>query len=336
MKTILIFDNDVYVRFISKMAYAKKPDIKYEEVDNAPLALEKLKTGAYDFVVFGFPQKDFSADDVKSAIAGRNIPFCIIDKETGPIPPEIKSAACCIFSKKLDKSEAFKKLVDALSAPAGKPVLPVPEEKKTEAPAEKKIEITPAPSPAPKIIPAPAPPPSAPVAPPAPASVPSRPKGPETPAGPASAVDKPAETPSPPPAQEEVSGVIKKILIADDDDTIRELIKTILGPIYEYVDARDGSELVNRAKMNNPDLIITDIIMPGLSGYRAVGELRVDKKFLEVPAIFTSARAKDKGLFETLKPKGYSYFIPKPYDRHQFASFVKEIITKHPVPGHPK
>ena len=78
---------------------------------------------------------------------------------------------------------------------------------------------------------------------------------------------------------------MKKILLADDDTVIREVIKAMLEetPDCEIIEAETGKDLIDKAHSVVPDLIISDIIMPGLSGYRAVGELRKEKNSPKFP-----------------------------------------------------
>jgi CheY-like chemotaxis protein len=68
--------------------------------------------------------------------------------------------------------------------------------------------------------------------------------------------------------------------------------------------------------------------MPGLSGYRAVGKLKAEQKYIKVPVIFMTARVKDEEMYESLKPKGPSYFIPKTIEMDDFLKKLKEILGK--------
>ena len=115
-----------------------------------------------------------------------------------------------------------------------------------------------------------------------------------------------------------------KILIADDEEEIRILLKTLLGPENEYEEAENGEELIEKAKKFLPDLIITDIIMPKLSGWKAIKELRKIQDLKNVPVIFSSGLVKDKELYETLKPEGPSAFILKPFTKKQ----IEEVLNK--------
>lgn len=67
---------------------------------------------------------------------------------------------------------------------------------------------------------------------------------------------------------------MKKILIAEDEEEVRELFKRILSSKYEVIEARDGREAVEKYKNHNPDLALIDIKMPVLKGDKAIREIR--------------------------------------------------------------
>ncbi len=121
---------------------------------------------------------------------------------------------------------------------------------------------------------------------------------------------------------------MKKILLADDEPYIREVIRAMLEEdgVYEIVEVETGAQLIELAKQFLPDLIIADVIMPGLSGYRAVGELRKDLRFEDTPVIFNSASIKDKEMHETLKPKGPCYFLMKPFKYQELIPLVRKLV----------
>jgi len=125
----------------------------------------------------------------------------------------------------------------------------------------------------------------------------------------------------------------KKILLADDEVDIRNGIKEVLeleGCIVTAVNG--GQELVNTAMTMIPDLIIADVIMPGLSGYRAVGKLKNISSLVNIPVIFMTAKVKDEQLYEALKPKGPSYFMPKTFDMDGLLDKIRSIVEKHEKP----
>lgn len=119
----------------------------------------------------------------------------------------------------------------------------------------------------------------------------------------------------------------RKILIADDEETAREYAVYVLQKSgFESIEACNGSELVEKAKKYKPDLIMTDILMPGISGYKAIEKLRVIKHFTSTPVIFFSGVMKDKETFKTLKPDGPCTFLTKPFEQELLIAKIKEFL----------
>src|ERR1700729_3737160 len=87
-----------------------------------------------------------------------------------------------------------------------------------------------------------------------------------------------------------VSSVTATILVVDDEAVNRELLKTLLGYSgYQVIEAADGAEGVKSAATNRPDLIIADVVMPGIDGYAFVRQLRDDKTISRTPVMFYTA-----------------------------------------------
>ncbi len=118
------------------------------------------------------------------------------------------------------------------------------------------------------------------------------------------------------------------ILIAEDEPYIREVIKAMVNELgnFEIVEASDAGELVDFARKARPDLIITDVIMPGNDAYHALGELKKDEEFKNIPVIFESALMSDRAVFETMAPPGPAMFLVKPFKFDEFAKAVKKML----------
>jgi CheY-like chemotaxis protein len=120
--------------------------------------------------------------------------------------------------------------------------------------------------------------------------------------------------------------VPKKILVADDTENGRELVKTVLeGSGYEVFEARDGLEAVASARTNVPDLIILDLHMPGLDGFGVIQELRQEKTFAATPivALTASAMMGDK---ERATAVGFTGYITKPIRLADLRREVKRLL----------
>lgn len=119
----------------------------------------------------------------------------------------------------------------------------------------------------------------------------------------------------------------KKILIVDDDNNIAELISLyLMKERYETVIASDGEEALEKFAQSTPDLIILDIMLPGIDGYEVCKRIRQTSK---VPIIMLSAKGEtfDKVLGLEL---GSDDYMVKPFDSKELVARVKAVLRRNP------
>jgi DNA-binding response OmpR family regulator len=120
--------------------------------------------------------------------------------------------------------------------------------------------------------------------------------------------------------------ISKKILLVDDSETILEMERMILQQDrYEVLTARDGEEGVTKALELKPDLILMDVIMPGLDGFAAVRRLREHPGTSRVPIVMVTSKAEAESM-ETGYESGCSDYIIKPIDRMELVAKVKNLL----------
>ena len=104
------------------------------------------------------------------------------------------------------------------------------------------------------------------------------------------------------------------ILIADDEKMNLDILGGILSPLYNLLVAKSGERALKLAKRHRPDLILLDIVMPGMSGFDVIGELKADDGTAAIPVIFITGLAGDedeeKGFF-----LGAADYISKPFNK---------------------
>lgn len=104
-----------------------------------------------------------------------------------------------------------------------------------------------------------------------------------------------------------------RILIADDSEINIMILREFLGDDYDVVTATDGEQALQRIGEEPPDLVLLDILMPGLDGYQVCGKLKGDERTAEIPVIFITAlddaAAESRGL-----ELGAIDFITKPFN----------------------
>ena len=120
----------------------------------------------------------------------------------------------------------------------------------------------------------------------------------------------------------------KKILIVDDEPDIvmmTELRIKALG--YDTITAKDGQEALNKAKQEMPDLIILDVMMPKMDGYKVCGLLKSDSRYKNIPIILFTARAQEVDR-QTSVEVGADAYLNKPLNAEQMSTTIKELLEK--------
>lgn len=121
---------------------------------------------------------------------------------------------------------------------------------------------------------------------------------------------------------------MERILIAEDEPDIRELIRLALQfNGYEVISASDGAEAVELASNNSFDLIMLDVRMPRLTGYEACRQLRKMESTKEVPIVFLSAKGQEAEVDEGLEA-GADRYILKPFAPIELANEIKQILAE--------
>jgi PAS domain S-box-containing protein len=117
------------------------------------------------------------------------------------------------------------------------------------------------------------------------------------------------------------------ILVVDDDVQCRKLYVALLTPIgHQVIEAADGREGLDQARLRNPDLIISDILMPTMNGYEFVSALRKCPSVENVPVVFHSASFLDRETRSLGAACGVSRFIMKPSEPEKVVAIVQEAL----------
>jgi len=119
--------------------------------------------------------------------------------------------------------------------------------------------------------------------------------------------------------------VKKKILLVDDDKFIVKLLRITLQEDYDTIVAYNGEEAVMRAKVDLPDLILLDIMMPKMDGLEVIQALKMDKSTISIPVIIVSAKSQDKDL-ENIKKMGVTGYIRKPFNTMKLLQLVEDVL----------
>lgn len=119
------------------------------------------------------------------------------------------------------------------------------------------------------------------------------------------------------------------ILVIDDDSIVAKSVELSLRHDgFQVSVANSGVDGLRLARRESPNLIILDIIMPGMDGYAVCRELRADPLLGDMPVLFLTARAKDEDKIEGFRAGGDDY-LTKPFNIDELILRVKAIIRRN-------
>ena len=127
------------------------------------------------------------------------------------------------------------------------------------------------------------------------------------------------------PPEPVASGIRPRVLIVDDNADLREYISALLSPSYEVSTAFDGRQGLDAARADLPDIIVSDVMMPELSGIELVGALRAEPHTASVPVILLSARAGQESAIEGLEAGADDYLV-KPFSAAELLARVNTHV----------
>jgi len=119
-----------------------------------------------------------------------------------------------------------------------------------------------------------------------------------------------------------------RVLVIDDEAPIRLLCRVNLeAEGMEVLEAADGPSGLEKARSETPDVILLDVMMPGLDGWRVAEELLDDGRTQTIPIIFLTARAELRDRARGLDLGGVDY-VTKPFNPVELAPLVRELLAR--------
>jgi PAS domain S-box-containing protein len=126
-------------------------------------------------------------------------------------------------------------------------------------------------------------------------------------------------------ARVDVSESPARVLIADDNADMREYLARILAPHYRIEVVADGGAALDRVRLNAPDLILTDVMMPTLDGFELLAAVRADPRTRLTPVVLLSARAGEEARIEGLQAGADEYLV-KPFSARELLACISSQL----------
>ena len=119
-----------------------------------------------------------------------------------------------------------------------------------------------------------------------------------------------------------------RVLVIDDEEPIRLLCRVNLeAEGMDVIEAADGPTGLERARTQQPDVVLLDVMMPKLDGWRVAEELLEDDRTHDIPIIFLTARAEFRDRARGLDIGGVDY-VTKPFNPLDLAPLVRELLAR--------
>lgn len=117
----------------------------------------------------------------------------------------------------------------------------------------------------------------------------------------------------------------KKIMVVDDNKDIRTSVHQILEICgYEVIEAEDGLDCLRQLEHGLPDLMILDIMMPGMSGWDVAARIKENEKWSMIPIVFLTAKGDDMSI--GLGGLASEEYIIKPFDVEKLMECVDRVL----------
>jgi len=118
---------------------------------------------------------------------------------------------------------------------------------------------------------------------------------------------------------------IKKILVVDDSPTERLAMTELLtGKGYQVVTAESGEDAIARSKSEKPDLILMDVVMPGMNGYQATRTISRDEATRSIPIIMCTSKGLETDRIWGMRQGAYDYLV-KPVDGAELLARIQAL-----------
>lgn len=128
------------------------------------------------------------------------------------------------------------------------------------------------------------------------------------------------------PALYRCGGYMKTLLLADDEPNLRMLARiTLEDPKYRIIEAADGTSALELARIEHPDLLVLDWMMPGMSGIEVARSLRQDPATASIPIIMLTSKGQEADKEQGRAVGAFAYLV-KPFSPLELLEKVEQVL----------
>ncbi len=121
-----------------------------------------------------------------------------------------------------------------------------------------------------------------------------------------------------------------RILVVDDEEDLGRILKfALMAAGHEVLLAMDGAEGLKLAREGGPDLILLDLMLPKIDGYKVCRMLKFDERYKSIPIVILSARTQEADK-EMARDTGADLFITKPYNLEEILRTIDRLLLTSP------
>lgn len=122
--------------------------------------------------------------------------------------------------------------------------------------------------------------------------------------------------------------MVKRLLVVDDEPNLLRAVAAVLrGEGFEVAAARNGREALVSVAQNLPDLIVSDVRMPGMDGYALARKLRGAPNSAMIPIVFLTAKDETEDRIEGFR-SGVDVYLTKPFEPNELIAVIKNILQR--------
>lgn len=125
----------------------------------------------------------------------------------------------------------------------------------------------------------------------------------------------------------DTEAAVRRVLVVDDDVDVAKSIEASLRKQYQVFVVYSGIEAIKEARRHRPDLIVLDVVMPGMDGLETCRELRVDPALADVPILFLTALGRPEDRVAGLRAGGDDY-LTKPFNLEELQLRIAAILRR--------